>query len=206
MLSDPVGVGSSPLAAAVVSNGRVAAPDDGDRFTRVSLVQAVGVGSQDEEPVTEVRGADGCRGDTVPFRNPPARGQVCEYRAEAQGKVTWDVLAEEEPRVRFPDDAPDVRPEVARIADPATLAGDGEGLAWVSRSDEIHRSTPRATIEGGDVVPDRSLIQGRVCHPRHKNGRAVGLPLNSTHKAMVGSGEADAEVESADACAESEGS
>lgn len=196
-----------PLAApaAVVSNGLVAAPADAERLVRVSLVQAVGVGSQDEEPVAEVRGADGCRGDTVPFRNPPARGQISQYRAEAQGKVTWDVLAEEEPRVRLARDAPDVRPEMTGVMQPPPFAGDAEGLTGVPRSNEIHCATPRSTVEGGDVVPDRSLVQGRVSHPRHEHGRAVGLPLNSAHQTMVGAGELDAEVETSDAGAESEG-
>jgi hypothetical protein len=49
------------------------------------------------------------------------------------------------------------------------------------------------------------LIHGRISHPRHEYGRAVGLPLDNAHKTMVGSGEFDSEVESTDAGTKGEG-
>lgn len=200
-----VGVGNSPRAAIVVRSGRSAAFADALRLVRVSLTIAVGVGSEHEESVTEVRGADGCRRNAVPLDTPPARGQVPKYASERPRKVTWYVLQEHELGSHFANDAPDLMPEPALVVDAEAQSSDGLGLAWISRSDEIHAATPRSTIEGGEVVPDRSRIQGRVLHPGHEDGRAEGLPLNSAHKSMVCSGESDAEVESADAGAESEG-
>ena len=54
-----------------------------------SLLQSVacGVGSKQEETIAEVRGANACRGNAVPFRNPPARGQVFEDFTERLPRV-----------------------------------------------------------------------------------------------------------------------
>jgi hypothetical protein len=49
----------------------------------------------DEDPVTEMRGTDGCRRDAVPFTVVPARGQVSEYVAHSSSKETWNVLHED---------------------------------------------------------------------------------------------------------------
>lgn len=73
-------------------------------------------------------------------------------------------------------------------------AGAGDVLAREAARDEIHDSTPRATIEGADVVPDRRLIQGLVFHPRHDRGRSVGFPFD-IHDGTVGVSEGEGEAE-----------
>jgi hypothetical protein len=78
-------------------------------------------------------------------------------------------------------------------------------LAGEAGSDEIHRATPWAAVKGGKVIPDRSLIQGLFCHPRHENGCRVGLPLDSANKPGVRSLHADSEFERSDSCAQGEG-
>ena len=67
----------------------------GERLWLVPYLIAVGVGN-DVNPVTSVRGADGCRWDAIPFRIKPALGQVPENSSEPQGKVPWDVLQKRE--------------------------------------------------------------------------------------------------------------
>jgi hypothetical protein len=52
--------------------------------------------------------------------------------------------------------------------------------------DEIHSSMPRAAVEGLEIVPDRSTIQGLVFHPRHEACRGVSVPLDIAHGADVG--------------------
>src|SRR5690606_3621870 len=52
---------------------------------------AVGVGNN-PDPVSLVRGANGCSWYAVPLRVIPALGQVSEYSFEPQAKVPWDVL------------------------------------------------------------------------------------------------------------------
>jgi hypothetical protein len=57
----------------------------------------VGVGSEEEEAIADVRGADGDRRNAVPLRIPPARGQVGEDSVKpSRAKEPWDVLHEEE--------------------------------------------------------------------------------------------------------------
>ena len=108
-----------------------------------------------------------------------------------------DILEEDKGRFDLVDDAGDMRPEVARIVSTPTLARDGERLARIARSDDVHRVAPRVAIEGGNVVPDNSLIQGRVFHPRHEDGRGEGVPLDVTHSTISGDGNSEPEVKPA---------
>lgn len=82
------------------------------------------------------------------------------------------------------------------------LARDGKRLARISAKDNIHRATPRAAVEGGNVVPQRCFIQGRVFHPRHKGGRSIGFPLDVTDSAIPGAGNGEPEVDPAGTGAE----
>jgi len=68
---------------------------------------AVGVGQfapprEDEDPVTDVRGTDGCRRHAVPLRVVPALGQVSEYSSQPvvrnESAEGWHVLHEDDPR------------------------------------------------------------------------------------------------------------
>ena len=95
-------------------------------------------------------------------------------------------------------------PEVPRVLRAPALARDGERLARIARSDDVHRAAPRAAVEGGNIVPDRRRIQGRVFHPRHEDGRGVGVPLDVTHSTISWAREMQPEVEPAGAGAERE--
>jgi hypothetical protein len=210
--SAAVGVGSSPLAALV---NRLGVPALGRRlapftpftpFCELPYGVAVGVGSKEKEPVPDVRGADGCRWNKVPFRSPPARGQRGEDGIQAaRGKKPWDVFDEKEPSAHLATDAPDVRPKPSIVVAPLAATSEAVWLAGEPCSDEIHLSTPRAANKRGQVVPDRSRIQGLFCHPRHEDGCSVGLPLDSAHKSTVGTLLADPEFERSDPCAKGKG-
>jgi|TARA_Y100000294_G_scaffold37911_1_gene33583 hypothetical protein len=80
--------------------------------------------------------------------------------------------------------------------------GDTERLARVSRSEDVHRAAPWPAVKGGNVIPDRSLIQGRVFHPRHEDGRGEGIPLDITDSTVSGLGQHKPEVEPSGAGAE----
>ncbi len=69
--------------------------------------------------------------------------------------------------------------------------------------DDIHASTPRFAVEGGNIVPDRRAIQGLVFHPCHESGRRIGVPLDVTDSSIVGDGDVEAEIEAT--CARAEG-
>jgi len=82
-------------------------------------------------------------------------------------------------------------------------ACDREGLARIPRSDDVHRATPWAAVEGSNIVPDNSLIQGRVFHPRHESGCGEGFPFDMAHSTISGDGDGKPEIEPA--CAGAEG-
>ena len=115
-----------------------------------------------------------------------------------------DILKEDERRLHFADDAGDMGPEVARVVRAPALARDGERLARIARSDDVHRAAPRAAVEGSNVVPDRRAIQGRVFHPRHESGCGEGFPFDMAHSSISGQGDGEPEVEPASAGAEGE--
>jgi hypothetical protein len=173
--------------------------------------QARGVGhvvpladGEDEQPLALVGRADFRRREEACRKAVAHADQSSGDFGEAEAEMMGDVLEEHEGRLDLADDPRNVRPEVARIVRAPALARDGERLTRVARSDDVHRAAPRAAVEGGNVVPDRRRIQGRVFHPRHEDGRGVGVPLDMTHSAISGACKVQPEVESAGAGAERE--
>jgi len=131
---------------------------------------AVGVG-QDEESAPVVGRADFSRREHA-RSNPEAQSlKVSGDHVEAKRKVSGDVFEHDAGWRTFGDDSGDLGPKVAGIGCTQAMSGLAEGLAGVSRREDIHAATPRAAVEGAKVVPDRSLTQGLVCHPRHESGR-----------------------------------
>ncbi|MDQ0516750.1 hypothetical protein QO015_002363 [Kaistia geumhonensis] len=116
---------------------------------------------------------------------------------EAEAEMMGDILEEDEGRLDLADDAGDMRPEVARVVGTPALARDGERLARIARSDDVHRTAPRVAVEGGNVVPDRRAIQGRIFHPRHESGCGEGFPFDMAHSTISGECDGEPEVEPA---------
>jgi hypothetical protein len=123
---------------------------------------------------------------------------------EAEAEMMCDILEEDEGRLDLANDAGDMRPEVARVVRAPALACDRERLARIARSDDVHRAAPWAAVEGGNIVPDNSLIQGRVFHPRHESGCGEGFPFDMAHSTISGDGDGKPEVEPACAGAKGE--
>jgi hypothetical protein len=173
--------------------------------------QARGVGQvvaladgENEEPLALVRRADFRRREEA-CRKPVAHAdQSAGDFGEAEAEMMGDILEEHEGRFDLADDAGDMRPEVARVLRAPALARDGERLARIARSDDVHCAAPRAAVEGGNVVPERRAIQGRVFHPRHESGCGVGFPFDMAHSTISGNGEDKPEIEPACAGAEGE--
>ena len=159
---------------------------------------------EDEEPLAPVGRADFRRREEAHRKAVAHANQSSGDFGEAEAEMMGDVLEEHEGRLGLGDDAGDMRPEVPRVVHAAALARDGERLARIARSDDVHGAAPRAAVEGGKVVPDRCRIQGRVFHPRHEDGRGVGVPLDMTHSAISVACEVQPEVEPAGAGAERE--
>lgn len=142
--------------------------------------QARGVGQvvpvadgEDEEPFALVGRADFRRREEACRKAVAHADQSAGDFGEAEAEMMGDILEEDEGRFDFADNAGDMGPEMAWVVHTPALARDGERLARIARSDDVHRAAPWAAVKGGNVVPDNSLIQGRVFHPRHESGCGV---------------------------------
>ena len=171
--------------------------------------QARGVGQvvcladgEDEQPLAIVRRADFRRREEACRKAVAHADQSCGDFGETEAEMMGDILEEDEGRFDLADDTGDMGPEVARIICTPALARDAERLARIARSDDVHRAAPREAVEGSNVVPDNSLIQGRVFHPRHESSCGEGFPFDMAHSTISGDGDGEAEVEPASAGAE----
>jgi hypothetical protein len=73
--------------------------------------------------------------------------------------VPRDVLAEQTTRPALGHDSQDLLDEEPVVAGSEVASDFAVWLARVSRSDAIHEATPRSSVEGGKVRPDRSLTE-----------------------------------------------
>jgi hypothetical protein len=160
---------------------------------------------QEEEPAAAVgrahiRSSKGDDGSGVAML-----GELGEDGGKSASCST-DVLPEEERGFAFVGDSDLLEEEPASLAvEPGLLAGDAEVLARRSASDAIHEATPRAAVEGAEVVPNRGLAQGLLRHPGHEAGRCVGFPLDVHHSAGDSAGGSlESEVEASSAGADAE--
>ncbi len=125
------------------------------------------------------------------------RSKVLRDFIKSEVKMVGDVFEKAEFGVDFFDNAFDVGPDVARVVGAPALAGGAEWLAGIATCDDIHFSTPRVAIEGFNVVPDRSAIQGLVFHPGHESSRLVCFPLDVTDSSIFRLCDVQPEFESA---------
>jgi len=172
--------------------------------------QARGVGQfvsladgEDEQPFALVGRTDFRRREEACRKAVAHADQSCGDFGETKAEMMGDILEEDEGRLNLTDDAGDMGPKVARVIAAEPSACHGERLARIARSDDVHRAAPRAAIEGSNVVPDNSLIQGRVFHPRHESGCGEGFPFDMAHSTISGDGDGQPEVEPA--CAGAQG-
>ena len=168
--------------------------------------QARGVGQlvpfadgEDEEPLALVGRTDFRRREEACRKAVAHADQSAGDFGEAEAEMMGDILEEDEGRFDLADDAGDMRPEMAWILAAEPSASDRKRLARIARSDDVHRAAPRAAVKGSNVVPDNSLIQGRVFHPRHESGCGEGFPFDMAHSTISGDGDSEAEVEPASA-------
>ena len=173
--------------------------------------QARGVGQlvaladgKDEQPFALVGRADFRRREEACRKAVAHADQSAGDFGEAEAEMMGDILEKDEGWLDLPDDPGNMRPEMARVVGAPALACDRERLARIARSDDVHRATPRAAVEGSKVVPDNSLIQGRVFHPRHESGCGEGFPFDMAHSTISGDGDGEPEVETTCAGAEGE--
>ena len=150
-----------------------------------------------EQPLTLVRRADFRRSKETCRKAVAHADQSAGDFGETEAEMMGNILEENEGRLAFTDDARDMRPEVARVLGAEPFACDGKRLARVASADDVHRAAPWTAVEGSNIVPDNSLIQGRVFHPRHESGCGVGLPFDIAQSSISRDGDGEPEVEPA---------
>ena len=134
----------------------------------------VGVGTKDEHPRAEMRGAQLSRLEQIPLRIEPVFGQGPQNVLEPSAGELGHVLQEDEAGSNLANDSCDRRPEPAIIGDASAAAGGRPGLARESGSDDAHTSKQRSTIEAFQARENRRCIQppfldassqylGRIC-------------------------------------------
>jgi hypothetical protein len=166
--------------------------------------QARGVGplvafadGEDEQPLAFVRRTDFRRRKEACRKVVAHADQSCGDFGETEAEMMGDIFEEDERRLDLADDPGDMWSEMARILGAEPFACDGKRLAQVASADDVHRAALWAAVEGGNVIPDRRAIQGRVFHPRHESGCGVGFPFDMAHSTISGDGDGEPEVEPA---------
>tara|TARA_R110000850_G_scaffold200769_2_gene326794 strand:- start:187 stop:582 length:396 start_codon:yes stop_codon:yes gene_type:complete len=111
--------------------------------------------------------------------------------------MPFDIFAEDPFGLELTHDSRDFRPKVAGICSALSVAGNAERLAWISGRQEMNLSAPCTAVEGFEIVPNRCLSQGLVCHPRHESSRCMGFPLDVTNSAISGFRDMQSEIKPA---------
>lgn len=117
------------------------------RSTHASI--AVGVGSSEKESGSSVRRADIGRSYNRPFAIEPDAGKVGEDSVESQGKVSCDILTDDEARSKYANCVKDRGPEVPRVMLATLPSRLREGLAWVATDDDVDRLHPSQAARVG---------------------------------------------------------
>jgi hypothetical protein len=160
-------------------------------------------------------GAHVGRGNSEPFRVPPAVGQ---FSHDAGGRALFesafgfvhsggcgssdgcDVLQKEELRTAIVGESEDVEEQARALAiEASTPAGDADVLAREARNEEIHASAPRCASEGEQVRPNRTRIKRSRFHKAGKLCGSRGFPLHVANGSVL-----DAEILESGPCAFSE--
>jgi len=122
------------------------------------LAVAVGVASNDPDPVSSVGSIDGTSRNNKRPRGVAETFQVSEHIVECQRDDPSNIFANDPSGSRECNDAAHLRPEVAVVRVRFLLSGDAERLAGEATTDEINGSDPIQSIcvEFADVTEDRN--------------------------------------------------
>ena len=125
---------------------------------------------ENEDPLPAVRRSDSGRAEQTPLRIEPEVVQVCEDSDKSSSNKPRHVLQEDDPRSRLANEPGALEPEAGArsLSEPRSLSGKRDVLAGEPRSEAIHRAAPRPSVEGGEVRPDRSLLEAAVSHTRRQ--------------------------------------
>lgn len=157
---------------------------------------------QDEDPQPLMRRTDFCRAEQTRRRRVTQSPKFSEHGFKAEGDMTCDVFEEDPFGAAFGDDSGDLGPEMPGIGRAATLSGGAEGLAGISREDDVEGAAKGAGIETAQIVPDRGRgeIPGALRCDEHRSWPV--LPFDKGAGVISGLGEHEAHIQASATCAE----
>lgn len=123
---------------------------------------------------------------------------------ESESKMGVHVFEEDLVGLDFPDDARDVRPEVARVFVGELLAGATERLARVARAEDIDLFAIRPPVECFKVAPNVCRSQGAVLKTRNQLAGCSDFPFHVHSRANLSESELKSKSDAAVAGAEFE--
>ena len=109
---------------------------------------------QDEDAQPLVRRANFCRREQACRRRVAHAPKLSQDGFEAEGEVPGDIFEEDPFGGALPDDAGDLRPEMAGIIGATTLSGGAERLAGISGKDDVESASECPGIKTAEIIPD----------------------------------------------------
>lgn len=172
-----------------------------------STIDGVNLPEEAEHPLAPVRRANVAGGTEHRRLQSVAHSdqRLSEPPDPAKSNEIWNILDEDQGRLALADDAREVPDEVSRVVASGASSCAGVGLTRDAASDEIHDSTPRASVEGGNVRPERRRSHGTRFHRCNQVRGGECFPLHVADRASRHSGEVEASLESAISGADAEG-
>ena len=142
---------------------------------------AVGVNQRSDDP--DAVALVGRTGVACPQHSPsrivPQRGQVSEYTSKPPRSERWGVLHEDEARSYFANDPRHLSPETgAGAVDAGALSRRADVLARESARHHVNTASPRASVKGSHVIPDRERREAPVVLASHENACGVAVKLD----------------------------
>lgn len=156
----------------------------------VSEVRALG---QDEQSLAP-HGISGFGRTEYSCRN--AVAQSLQWRDDSfklSVRVPRHVFAEDKIRPALAGDADDLWGKKSLSFGPSPLSGNAVVLAWVARSEDMNESTPRASVEGEKVRPDRRWMKPPAFHRRNQACGGCGFPLHVADAASMFTAQSESE-------------
>jgi len=138
-------------------------------------------------------------------RNPVAQPfQSRDEGVKLSVRVPEDVLAEDTMRPALGDDADNLVDEEPIVGGPEPLSGNAVRLARVAANDAIHDATPRSSVEGSKVRPDRRRSKASFDHARNQSRSCRCFPLQVSDANCAPDRKLDAKAQSAGSGTEAE--
>lgn len=105
-----------------------------------------------------------------PARIIPQRGQVSENGSEPPSSESWRVLHEDVVGFHFANDSDKFLPQSAAwVFESESLPSDADALTGKSARNHVNNASPRASVEGADIVPDRERRERAVVLPSQED-------------------------------------